>query len=93
MGSLPIKTPGEIVPHPALTPAQSLPQQLTSGNIEGISDVTSNRQKVDAEVKEGVVISLNAIVLQRCSTVELGTCVHLELARSHIHNMGNAQLD
>lgn len=62
------------------------------GNTEGTSDVSSNRQKVDTEVKEGVVISLDAIVLQGHSAVELGTCVHLKLACSDIHNMGDAQL-
>lgn len=78
---------------PTLTLTQPLPQQLTSGSIEGISDVTSNRQKVDTEVKEGVIIGLNAIVLHGCSTVKLGACVHLKLACSNIHDMGNAQLD
>jgi hypothetical protein len=53
----------------------------------------SNRQKVDAEVKEGVILSLNAIVFQGYPTIELGTCVYLKLACSNIHNMGDAQLD
>lgn len=74
-------------------PTQLLPQKLTSGSVEGSSDILSNRQKVDTEVKEGVVISLNAIVLQGHSVVELGTCVHLKLACSNIHNMGDTQLD
>ena len=76
--------------HPS--PSPFLPQQLTLGNTEGTSDVSSNRQKVDTEVEEGVVISLDAIVLQGHSTVELGTCVHLKLACGNIHNMGDAQL-
>lgn len=63
------------------------------GNTEGSSDISSNRQKVDTEVKEGVVIGLNAIVLQWHSSVELGTRVHLKLACSDIHNVGDAQLD
>lgn len=48
---------------------------------------------MDTEVKEGVIISLDAIVLQRCSAVKLGTGVHLKLACSDVHNMGDAQLD
>lgn len=62
------------------------------GNIEGSPDVPSHRQKVHTQVKEGVVIGLNAIVLHGHSVIELGTCVHLKLARSNIHNMGDAQL-
>lgn len=73
-------------------PPQCLPQQFTFRNTEGSPDVSSNRQKVDTEVEEGVVISLNAIVLQGHSAVKLGTCVHLKLARSNIHDMGDAQL-
>lgn len=63
------------------------------GNTEGSSDVSSNGKKVDTEVEEGVVIRLYAIVLQGQSVVKLGTCVHLKLARSDIHNMGDAQLN
>lgn len=55
-------------------------------------DVSSNGQKVDTEVEEGVVISLNAIVLQGHSTVEVGTCVHLKLSCGNIHDVGDAQL-
>ena len=62
------------------------------GNAEGTSDVSSNGQKVDTEVEEGVVISLDAIVLQGHAMVELGTCVHLKLACGDIHDVGNAQL-
>ena len=83
-----------IAPSPACTPPppQCLPQQLTSGNTEGSSDVSSNRQEVDTEIEEGVVISLNAVVLQGHTAVELGTCVHLKLACSDIHDVGDAQL-
>lgn len=77
----------------AAYPHGAVDQHSASGSIEGISDVTSNRQKVDTEVKEGVIIGLNAIVLHGCSTVKLGACVHLKLARSNIYDMGNAQLD
>lgn len=62
------------------------------GNTEGSSDVSGNRQEVDTEVKEGVVISLDAIIFQGHSVIELGSCVHLKLARGNIHNMGDAQL-
>lgn len=62
------------------------------GNTEGSSDVASNRQEVDTEVEERVVIGFNAIVLQGHSTIELVTCVHLKLARGNIHDVGDAQL-
>lgn len=77
---------------PPAPPPQSLPQQLTTGSTEGSPDVSSDRQKVDTEVKEGVVFCLDAVVLQGHPVVELGTRVHLKLARSNIHNMGDAQL-
>lgn len=94
MGSLPINATEEIdSSSPTLTPSQTLPQQLTSGSTEGIFDVASNGQKVDTEVKEGVIVSLDAVVLYRGSTVKLGPCVHLKLACGNIHNMGDAQLD
>lgn len=77
----------------AAYPHGAVDQHAVSGSVEGISDVSSNRQKVDTEVKEGIIISFNAIVLQRCSAIKLGTGVHLKLARSDIHNMSDAQLD
>lgn len=80
-------------PTPPPPPPKSLPQELTLGSTKGSSDVSSNRHKVDTEVEERVVISLDAIVLQGHSAIELVTCIHLKLACSNIYNMGDAQLD
>lgn len=93
--TLPISAAGRWIA-PALTHPTSFPPppspEPTLGNTEGGSDVSGNRQEVDTEVKEGAVISLDAIVLQGHPVIELGTCVHLKLARGNIHNMGDAQL-
>lgn len=92
--TLPIRAAGKwtapALTHPTSSPSPS--PEPTLGSTEGSSDVSGNRQEVDTEVKEGVVISLDAIVLQGHSVIELGTGVHLKLARGNIHNMGDAQL-